>query len=66
MGQGIAFGSVAPDGIIPACFVMLCLPRILISVSANFDFATIHGDPMGGCSESSEDEESSAFNPSFS
>jgi hypothetical protein len=32
--------------------------RSRVPFVADFDYATIHGDPMGGCSESSEDEES--------
>jgi hypothetical protein len=36
-------------------YLSFCFPE---TISANFDYASIHGNPMGGCSDSSEDEES--------
>jgi hypothetical protein len=36
-------------------YLSCCSPETIL---ANFDYASIHGNPMGGCSDSSEDEES--------
>ena len=67
LDEGLGFGSVAPDGnkhhnvlnfVVDHHVAAFCEGAHAKTIAVNFDYASIHGDPMGGCSESSEDEES--------